>query len=123
MAKKNQGNGVVYFIELERPIGTDAQQARTYIGYADDGDWERRLNEHRSGVGAKMLAYAASIGIAFNVVCITRGSGKIERGLKNRGSGSRTLAAIRAGRAPKTVTYTGRNGKETLNVNEFTFVQ
>lgn len=116
-------NSVVYFIELERPIGGNGQFARTYIGYADDGDWERRLEEHRTGIGAKMLAYAASVGIAFRVVCVFAGTRKLERGMKNRGSGSRTLARIRAGHVPASVTYTGRNGKETINVPAPLFVQ
>lgn len=123
MTNKTNKNGVVYIIELERAIGTENQSATTYIGYADDGDWARRLNEHRTGRGAKMLAYAASIGIAFRVVCVATGTRKLERGLKNQGSCARTLAKIRAGRTPKHVTYNDKFGSTRIDVPEFTFVQ
>jgi predicted GIY-YIG superfamily endonuclease len=104
----------VYFILLDQPIGNDNHRAQTYIGYAHDGDWQRRLGEHRSGKGSKMLAYAASVGINFDVVAVTHGDRKLERGLKNQGHGAKMIARICAGRGPAHVTYTGRNGKKEI---------
>lgn len=104
----------VYLIELETPIGSARHTAQTYIGYADDGNWERRLNEHRTGRGSRMLAFAAAKGIAFNVVAVFSGDRKLERGLKNQGHGMRLFANVRAGRRPECVTYTHRDGHKEI---------
>lgn len=115
----------VYFIELSSPVGNDVHSAQTYIGYANDGDWERRLKEHRQGKGSKMLAYAASVGIEFRVIMTMPGDRKLERGLKNQGHGKQLFARLLAGRVPERVTYTDRRTgvKEIISVPAPMYVQ
>lgn len=105
---------VVYMILLDSPIGSEKHTAQTYLGWAGDGDWQRRLGEHRRGEGSRMLAYAASVGIEFHVVAVLEGDRKLERGLKNAGHGAALIARVLAGNAPKQVTYTGRDGKKEI---------
>lgn len=110
-------SSVVYIIELSQSIGGEHHTASTYIGFADDGDWARRLQEHRSGAGSRMLAYCASVGIEFNVVAVFSGDRRLERGLKNRKNARAIIAQLRAGRALAPVTYNDRkHGAQIINV-------
>ena len=53
--------GIVYLIELERPLpGTGS---RFYLGSTND--LARRLQQHRTGKGSPMLKRAAELGIGY----------------------------------------------------------
>jgi hypothetical protein len=70
--------GVVYLIHLDQPVG----HAQHYTGWYQD---PRRLEHHRQGTGAKLLAVAAQRGIGWRVVQEIPGDRNLERQLKNRG--------------------------------------
>ncbi|WP_345247217.1 hypothetical protein, partial [Nibrella saemangeumensis] len=71
--------GTVYLIHLETPVAGHAQH---YIGWA--ANVEARLYYHRKQRGAKLLAHAVSLGIAFDIVREWAGGKDLERKLKNR---------------------------------------
>jgi putative endonuclease len=75
----------VYLLHFEKPIGNPASphgQAQHYLGYAGNG-LHRRLAEHLSGNGAKIVAAFLEQGIGF---CLARtwpdGTRQLERKLK-----------------------------------------
>ena len=67
-----------YLICLDRPLGGPVHFAQHYIGQSKDVD--RRLETHRGGLGARMLAAANERGIAYQVV--RTWDGNIEKRLK-----------------------------------------
>ncbi|OLP19852.1 hypothetical protein BST81_03375 [Leptolyngbya sp. 'hensonii'] len=74
-------------IHLSWPLGNDRHQAQFYLGSTDN--LERRLAEHRSGTGARMLKAANERGIAYCVIrtLITptlQDARQVERRLKAR---------------------------------------
>src|SRR5215813_3042056 len=69
---------VIYLIHFDQPL----KHARHYLGYADD--LAARLERHRSGDGARLLAVLKSAGITWRCVRTWPGSRKLERQLKNR---------------------------------------
>lgn len=76
---------VVYLIHLERPLGDLSNprgQAQHYLGFAHDLD--ARLMAHRNGQGARLLAAANAVGIAWDVVQTWEGGRDLERRLKRR---------------------------------------
>ena len=68
----------VYLIHLDTPL----RHAKHYVGLADDLD--ARLERHRSGQGARMLAVCRERGITWRLVRTWQGDRKFERRLKNR---------------------------------------
>jgi predicted GIY-YIG superfamily endonuclease len=90
----------VYLIHLDQPLGQpqpdEARRerglpdrkreyrphAQHYIGTADD--LTARINEHRSGQGARFLSVANSAGIDWRVVRTWKGGRQLERKLKRR---------------------------------------
>lgn len=77
---KNQG--VVYLIHFQRPLS----HARHYIGFTKDKNVDARLDSHRRGQGARILAVCNSLGIRWHVARVWfRASRHFERRLKNRG--------------------------------------
>ena len=80
----------VYLLHFSRPIGNPANtrgQAQHYIGSAED--LEARLQEHRSGRGAKITAYLAASGIDWKCVRIWDGGRRQEKKLKARHNATR----------------------------------
>jgi predicted GIY-YIG superfamily endonuclease len=69
---------MIYLLHLDRPLG----HARHYVGYA--ADVGKRLEEHRAGRGARMLAVAAERGIGFELVRVWPGGREEERRLKRQ---------------------------------------
>jgi len=69
---------VIYLIHLDQPL----KHARHYLGYAED--LEARLERHRSGDGARLLAVLKSAGIGWELARTWPGSRKLERQLKSR---------------------------------------
>lgn len=79
--------GTIYLICMERSLGgTGRASARHYVGWTNGVTVERRLEEHRNGTGAKILAYASDHGIAFDVVRTWKGDRHFERRLKKGGN-------------------------------------
>jgi predicted GIY-YIG superfamily endonuclease len=72
----------VYLVHLDRKLGSDHPRggAGHYLGTTINLD--RRLETHRSGKGARMLAAAAERGISFDVVRTWPGGRDKERELK-----------------------------------------
>jgi predicted GIY-YIG superfamily endonuclease len=81
---------VVYLIHFNEAF----KHARHYLGYAEDLD--ARLERHRSGDGARLLAVLKSAGIAWRCVRTWQGDRKLERQLKNRHNAPK-LCAICSG--------------------------
>lgn len=74
-----QAEGSVYLLHFD----TKYQHAQHYIGFAFDV--ERRIDEHRRGCGARLMAVIKGAGISFQVAQVWRGKDrKFERLLKNR---------------------------------------
>jgi predicted GIY-YIG superfamily endonuclease len=74
----NQSKGGVYLLHFDTPY----QHARHYIGFAIDID--RRIDEHRRGCGARLMAVIKGAGIGFTVAKVWHGEDrKFERRLKN----------------------------------------
>lgn len=76
---------MVYLLHFERKIGNPDNpraQAQHYVGYAGDG-LHRRLAEHKSGNGSKIMAFCHQQGIGF---CLARtwpdGTRKLEKQIK-----------------------------------------
>lgn len=78
--------GTIYLICLERSLGGEGRaSARHYLGWTNGTSVASRLEEHRSGKGAKMLAYASDHGIGFDVVRTWKGDRHMERRFKKGG--------------------------------------
>jgi predicted GIY-YIG superfamily endonuclease len=75
--------GVVYLLHFDRPYG----HARHYLGWAKDLD--RRLIEHQTGAGARLVQVAINAGVSFELARTWSGSRQLERRLKTLGSRGR----------------------------------
>lgn len=73
---------MVYLIHLSEKIA----HAQHYIGFAETpATFHRRIEHHRKGTGAKLLAVAIERGISFDVVRTwDDGDRNFERQLKNQ---------------------------------------
>jgi predicted GIY-YIG superfamily endonuclease len=58
--------GYTYLIRLSAPLGTPKHFAQYYVGSTHN--LKARMEQHRSGHGAKMLAAAAQRGIEFKII-------------------------------------------------------
>ena len=67
-----------YVVCLERPLGGPSHFAQHYIGRSKDP--AKRLETHRAGLGARILAAAVERGIGFDVV--RTWDGDVEKRLK-----------------------------------------
>lgn len=75
---------MIYLIHLDKPLA----HARHYIGMvASNEHLERRLREHRTGRGAKILDACNRQGISYRVVRTMNGGRPMERRLKSRKNG------------------------------------
>lgn len=68
----------IYLLHLDTPLA----HAKHYIGKADD--LAERLERHRSGNGARMLAVCRERGITWQLVRTWTGDRQLERRLKSR---------------------------------------
>src|SRR3954471_5078030 len=84
--------GVVYLIHFESRL----KHAGHYLGYSDDLD--RRMTQHQSGNGARLMEVIAAAGIAWKVVRAWRGDRSLERLLKRRKNTPRQLCPVCRGR-------------------------
>lgn len=82
----------VYLIHFDEPLA----HAQHYIGYAEDIN--ERLNAHRVGRGARLLAACNAVGISYRIVRIWNGPGadrNFERRLKRRKNARRLCPTCR----------------------------
>jgi hypothetical protein len=77
----------VYLLHFSEPLGdTDNPHgtAQHYLGYADDGNLETRMERHKAGQGAAIMRAVAEAGISFTVARTWKGDRHLERKLKDR---------------------------------------
>lgn len=75
---------MIYLIHFDKPLA----HARHYIGMvASHEHLERRMHQHRTGRGAKLLDACNRAGIPYRVVRTMNGGRLRERRLKNRKNG------------------------------------
>lgn len=70
---------MIYIIHFDEPLA----HARHYVGYYKRGNLKRRLEEHRSGRGARILQVCNERGITYRVVRLMEGDRNRERQIKN----------------------------------------
>lgn len=73
----------IYLLHFHTPLS----HARHYLGSADDV--EQRLQEHRTGRGARLMAVVTAAGITWEVARTWEGDRKEERRLKRLGGHAR----------------------------------
>jgi predicted GIY-YIG superfamily endonuclease len=78
----------VYLIHFESRL----KHAGHYLGYCDD--LGRRMAQHRSGNGARLMEVIASAGIGWKVVRTWAGDRAFERSLKRRKNTPRRLCPV-----------------------------
>lgn len=69
---------MIYIIHFDRPLS----HARHYVGYCDDNRLPERLEEHRAGMGARILTECNRQGIGYQVVRTMKGDRRRERQIK-----------------------------------------
>lgn len=89
--------GIVYLIELERPL-PGKKQSRFYLGSTND--LARRLEQHRTGKGSPMLKRAAELGIGYKRIYWKqyqdeRRARRLEAQLKRRKHNVRALKRLK----------------------------
>lgn len=81
--------GDVYVIEFVTPMGNihnPKGYAKMYVGWAKQGEAQRRFQEHCNGQGASITRAAVSKGIEMKLVAVIPGTPVTERQIKNRGN-------------------------------------
>lgn len=83
---------MVYLLHFDRPFG----HARHYIGFStSERTMKLRLDHHRAGSGARLLAAAAAAGVTWSLVRVwPDGDRNFERNLKHH-SGTRYCPTCR----------------------------
>jgi hypothetical protein len=86
-APRRSTRGTVYLLHLSEPFG----HARHYTGFASGGGrgLARRLAQHGTSSGARLLAVARAAGITWELARTWPGSRSRERQLKNQGGAAR----------------------------------
>lgn len=91
MVKKKE-KGTVYLIHFRESF----KHARHYIGWTDDETPTARLERHRTGNGARLLAVVAKAGIGYELVRTWENADRtFERKLKSRGGAARICPVCR----------------------------
>jgi hypothetical protein len=70
---------IVYLIHFDEPY----KHARHYMGSTTEANLEARLEHHRSGRGARLMAAVSAAGISWRVVRKWHGDKNTERRMKN----------------------------------------
>lgn len=76
--QKNKPDGTVYLLHFS----TSFHHASHYLGWTSL-PVEQRIEQHRSGHGARLLEVVTAAGITFKVARTWDGTRKLERSLKN----------------------------------------
>lgn len=71
-------DGTIYLLHFDRPLA----HAKHYLGWTEH--LEERLDCHRRGDGARIMAVLAEQGIGWRLVRTWKGDRNLERRLKNR---------------------------------------
>ena len=80
IAQRDPRVGTVYLIHFDEPLG----HALHYMGWTDDLD--RRLDQHQTGRGSRLMAVVVERGIAWRVAKSWENETRVtERKMKNRG--------------------------------------
>ncbi len=75
---------VVYLLHFHAQIAPGRHTCQHYIGFAKIKDFAERIEEHRSGRGARLTQVAHERGIGFTLAHVWYGDRRFERRLKNR---------------------------------------
>lgn len=54
---------MIYILHFDRPL----KHAQHYLGFAEDGNFEKRIQRHMSGRGSKLMRAVMQAGIPFAV--------------------------------------------------------
>ncbi len=87
---------MVYLIHFDSPLGdldNPRGQARHYLGSTDN--LESRLEAHREGNGAAIMAAVGKAGITWRLVRVWEGGRGLERQLKNQHNSPRLCPVCR----------------------------
>jgi class 3 adenylate cyclase len=87
---------VTYLIHMDRPLGGPVHFAQHYLGSTTN--LAQRLETHREGRGARILAAANVRGIAYDVVRTWDGGREVERRIKRLRNAPRLCPACSGGR-------------------------
>ena len=84
--QKQNGGVMIYFIRLNKEMGGKSPRgkARHYVGFCTEGRLHERMQEHRSGQGARLLHAANKKGIKYRVIATMPGNQADERAIKNQ---------------------------------------
>lgn len=82
----------VYLLHFDAPY----RHARHYLGSADD--LEARIEAHRKGKGARLMAVINAAGIGFKLARTWEGTRALERQLKRRKASPRLCPLCRSAR-------------------------
>ena len=77
-SRRKSVEGTVYLLHFDAPF----KHAKHYVGWTE-GPVENRLNDHRSGNGARLLAVLKQAGIGFVLARTWAGTRTLERAIKN----------------------------------------
>jgi hypothetical protein len=80
--KKYKSMGTIYLIHFNEKY----KHAQHYLGWAGPGNLNARLEHHRNGNGARLMAAVSKAGIEWKVVRLWRGSRVTERIMKQNGA-------------------------------------
>jgi predicted GIY-YIG superfamily endonuclease len=86
---------MIYILHFDVPY----YHARHYVGFCADNSLERRLEQHRSGNGARLMAAIELAGIEWTVALTHPGDRKFERRLK-RAKNTRRFCPLCRDQAP-----------------------
>lgn len=100
MSSVNMSKGTVYLIHFDTPIGDTANKhgyAQHYIGWSSD--LQARINEHKQGQGAKIIAWCVKHAITWHVARTWPNSTRNdERKLKNQKNAKRLCPICKGSR-------------------------
>lgn len=83
--------GTIYLLHFSQPY----HHAKHYCGWTHNGKLAERLDDHRAGRGAKLMAVISEAGIDFEVAATWAGTRSDERHIKNRGGLARVCPICR----------------------------
>jgi predicted GIY-YIG superfamily endonuclease len=104
MSRRKKQSGFVYLIHFR----TRLHHAGHYLGYCDD--LGRRIAQHQSGNGARLMEVLKQCGIKWKLVRVWLGDRRLERRLKRRKNTPRQLCPVCRGE----VTYGEVNERDVL---------
>lgn len=88
------GGGVIYLLHFDQPF----KHAAHYTGWTGRGELDKRLAEHGTAHGGRLLAVVKSAGIGWTLARTWTGDRNRERSLKRQGGASRRCPICQARR-------------------------